>query len=343
MTSKGYPRSAWALVVAAAFLSLLFAGGAAAQTMPPGMTAVSGLYVNEEAGVEIEFPDGWEGFEISTQEALIVMTTMGQTSEKTIGLLIAAKTEVENPTDPNEFSQDTEMECGTPSVASTTVAGKSGQEVTVECTGDDGVARKMKMVVANTEQKWITVIYMAPTAEFAADEASFDATVQSLTVEGAIDTEGTGGLPGGDGGALIELTALTRTVVIAGAEVDIDIRTNSTIGELDLDEENKSVSFTVDGQTGTTGTTEISIGKMLEGPYTVTIDGQATTDFEVANEASAEAVMTITYTHSEHDVEVTGTNVVPEFPAIALGAIAAVIGIVAIIGRTRFMGLQRTP
>jgi hypothetical protein len=37
-------------------------------------------------------------------------------------------------------------------------------------------------------------------------------------------------------------------------------------------------------------------------------------------------MLTISYTHSTHDVTVTGTNVVPEFPVAALGAIAAVIG-----------------
>jgi hypothetical protein len=341
MDSRGYSKSAWVLPLAAAFLSLLFAGGAAAQTMPPGMTMVSGLYVNADAGVEIEFPVGWEGVAIETDKALIVTTTMGETSEKAILLMISDKTEVENPTDPNEFSQETEMECGTPAVASRTVAGKSGQEVTVECTSDEGVTSKIKMVIANTEEEWIAVMYMAPTAEFAADEAKFDATVQSLQVEGAIDSEGMGGIPDGDGGVSIGLTAVTRTVVIADANVDVNIRTNSTIGQLELDEENNSVSFTVDGQTGTAGTTEISIGKMLEGPYTVTIDGQATTNFEVANEGSVDAVMTISYTHSEHDVVVTGTSVVPEFPVAVIGVIAAIIGIVAIVGRTRLVSGYR--
>jgi hypothetical protein len=97
------------------------------------------------------------------------------------------------------------------------------------------------------------------------------------------------------------------------------------------------ISFTVDGQTGTEGTTEIPIGQVLEGPYTVMIDGQATTNFEVANEGTADAVITISYTHSAHDITVTGTNVVPEFPAVMMGIIAAVIGIVAVISRTNLI------
>ena len=341
MESKSYSRSAWALLVAAAFFSLLFAGEAAAQI--PGMTEVSGRFTSE-TGVEIVFPDGWEGFAIDTEKALIVTTTMGGTSQKSIMLMITDKTEVPDPTDPSGFNQDpnTDMECGTPAVSSTTVAGKSGQEVVVECT-TDGVATKMKMVIANTEQQYIVVMYMAPTAEFAADEAAFDATVQTLTVEGAIDSSGSGGVPDGDGGAIIGLTAVTRTVILEGANVDVSIRTNSTISQLDLDENNKRVSFTVEGETGTRGTTEIAIGKILEGPYTVTMGGQATTDFEVANEGSLDAVMTISYTHSSHNVEITGTSVVPEFPVAVIGVIAAIVGIVAILGRTRFVtGYRQT-
>jgi hypothetical protein len=333
MDFKGYSKSAWALLVAAAFLSLLFAGGAAAQELVSG-----GLYANSDAGVEIVFPDGWEGVAFATGNTLMVTTAPeGSTGEKMIMLMVTDKTEIDDPTDPTEFSQETGADnCGTPIVSSTTVAGKSGQEVIVECT-TDGVATKTEMVIANTEQQWIFVMYMAPTAEFAADEAAFDAAVQTLTVEGAIDTTGTGGIPDGDGGAIIGLTSVTRTVVIADANVDIDIRTNSTIGQLELDAETNSVSFTVDGETGTTGTTEISIGEMLEGPYTVTIDGQTTSNFQVTNEGTLDAVMTISYTHSEHDVEVTGTSVVPEFPVVLIGVIAAVVGIVAVLGRTRLV------
>jgi hypothetical protein len=46
--------------------------------------------------------------------------------------------------------------------------------------------------------------------------------------------------------------------------------------------------------------------------------------------------MTLTYTHSSHDVVITGTNVVPEFPIGVIGAVAAVIGIIAIMTRTKF-------
>jgi hypothetical protein len=338
MNFRSHVGSTWSFV-AVAFLTLFVVTGAAAQ-MPPGMTAVSGLYTNEDAGVQITFPDGWEGFAIETPKALIVATTMGEAGTKSIALIISEKTEVQDPTNPGEFQQeDNPMDCGTPTVTSRTVAGKSGQQSIVECTDDDGTKTKVKMVIANTDEEWIAVMYSAPTAEFAADEASFDAAVDSLQVEGAMDTGGSTGGTGG-GGVSIDLTTVTRTVVIAGESVSVDFRTNSTISALAVDEANKQVSFTVDGETGTSGTTEVEIGQMLMGPYTVTIDGQATTDFEVENEGSVDAVMTLSYTHSEHDVVVTGTSVVPEFPVVLLGALAAIVGVVAVLGRTQFLNKQ---
>jgi hypothetical protein len=185
------------------------------------------------------------------------------------------------------------------------------------------------MVTLETADNIVAVMFMSPAAEFDSKVGAFDSAVNSLSVEGATSSGGTGG------GALIELTSITRTVVIAEANVNVSIRSNSTIGPLELDADNKRVSFTAEGETGTRGTTEIEIGKVLEGPYTVTIDGQVTTDFEVANEGSVDAVMTISYGHSEREVTITGTQVVPEFPVVALGAVAAAIGAVTILGRTR--------
>lgn len=301
---------------------------------------VSGTYVNEELGVEITFPAGWSGFEVSqTSETTLVATGPGGLSEpdpatmKTINLIITAKAG-RDPSDPSSLTQDV-IDCNPPSVSSRTVAGALATEVTVDCPSS---AQKMRMVAVETEDKIVAVMFMTPASEFDANVAAYESAVASLQVEGSMDTEGTGGTSGGNGGGVsIGLTTVTQTVVIAGADVSVDFRTNSTISALTMDEDNKQVSFTVDGETGTSGTTEIEIGKMLMGPYMVTIDGQTTTDFEVSNEGSVDAVMTLSYTHSEHDVVVTGTSVVPEFPLGALGAVAATIGIVTILGRTRFL------
>jgi hypothetical protein len=317
----------------AGFLLLLPVAGvsAYAQGMPE---VVSGTYVNAETGVEITFPDGWSGFEVSqTSETTLVATSPGGLSEpdpetmSTITLLITAKGG-RDARDPDSLTQEV-IDCSPPSVTSRTVAGVQGNEITVECPTSN---QKTRMVTLETADNIVAVMFTSPTAEFDSKVGAFNSAVDSLSVEGAVDSEGTGG---SDGGAIIELTSVTRTVLIADANVDVSIRSSSNIGPLELDADNKRVSFTAEGETGTEGTTEIEIGKMLEGPYTVTIDGQATTDFEVANEGSVDAVMTISYSHSERDITITGTQVVPEFPVVALGAVAAAIGVVSVLGRTR--------
>lgn len=300
----------------------------AAAYAQPGMTEVSGKYTSA-TGVEITFPDGWSGAEIQSGATVLVLVAPGGISgsevKKSITLTTADKTG-RDPNDPGSFNNDL-LTCNAPSISSRTVAGVQAREMVVVCPGTE---QTFKMDLVETGDKWVIVSYMAPSAEFDSDVGKFDAAVNSLTVQGAVDSGGSGGITGG-----LELTALTRTVVIAGANVNVNIRSNSTIGQLTLDEPNKKVSFSVDGETGTRGTTEIAIGTMLEGPYTVTIDGQVITDVVVSNAGSASAVMTISYTHSAHDVAISGTSVVPEFPLAALGAIAAVIGTVVVVGRTR--------
>ncbi|HEX2013976.1 MAG TPA: hypothetical protein VLA68_01990, partial [Nitrososphaera sp.] len=115
----------------------------------------------------------------------------------------------------------------------------------------------------------------------------------------------------------------------------LDLKSNSTISDFMLEEENKRVTFKVDGENGTIGVTEIPIGRILEGPYTVTIDGQATSNFEVTPAgASQEAVMRISYTHSVHDVSIAGTNVVPEFSSLAFLVLGTAVVLSIVISST---------
>ena len=330
-------------------LSFFVSATAAYAQAPPGMTQVSGTYTNAATGVQMTFPDGWSGFEIVTANATLVPTSPGGMSEndpatmKTITLLMTAKIQNQDPTEPSSFNNDVQ-DCNDPAIQSRTVAGVQAVEATVEC---PSTSQKFTMVSVETASNWVIVMYMAPMADFDSNVADFDSAVSSLQVQGAMNTQvpsggGGGGSvdEGGSGGVSVglPLQAAVQTVVIAGANVNLDVKTNSTISNFELDEEDKQISFTVDGQTGTRGSTEIPIGKVLEGPYTVMIDGSATTDFEVANEGSTDAVMTLSYTHSQHDVDVTGTNVVPEFPIAIVGIIAAVIGAVAVLSRTNLMG-----
>lgn len=326
-----------ALLLASALFPFL-TGTAMGQAMP-GMNEVSGRYVNEEFGVEIMFPDGWTGFEFTTEGTLSVMTSeddiLSGGATRFISFGVVDKDQVADIPDPTSQPQDgdQQVDCSEPAIGTIQVSGRTGYQTVTECTQDDGQVYKYKAVSVETQTHWVTVVYASPIEAFAEDEANFDSAVESLVVEGAIDAEGI------ENGTTPEVGLITvaQSLVVAGEAIDLDVRTSSSIDNFELDEESKAVSFTVDGPDGTQGTTEIEIGKVLEGPYTVSIDGEVTSDFEVTNEGTSEAMISISYTHSVHDITITGTNVVPEFPMVVIAAIAAVIGAVAMMGRLRLI------
>jgi hypothetical protein len=123
------------------------------------------------------------------------------------------------------------------------------------------------------------------------------------------------------------LPSMTQTVSVAGEDIEVIIRSSSNITDFQLDEENKTISFSVDGEEGIEGVTEITIGRILEGPYMVAIDGEETTDFEVTERETGN-VIRLSYNHGVQGVTITGTNVVPEFPVAAIALATAIVGII---------------
>jgi hypothetical protein len=343
--------------VTVAMAAMLVAGAlfsqANAQNMPqipdiPGMPAeISGAYANADVGVEITFPDGWSGVETVHDSGVAVIVYKGGLGAASAGdlpasILLSATEKEEAEEAPSDPSTE-DMPCEVLSTAEVQAAGVKAIESVSECTVM-GETVRAKTTVVNTETRWVVVSYVAAEEEYEADENEYDSSVDTLEVEGAIDTEGIGEIIDETvdevedtvDETMATLEAEVAIVMVAGAEVEVEFNSSSTISGVELDEESKTLSFTVDGEDGTEGTTEIGIGSVLEGPYTVAIDGEVTEEFEVTtDEATGETTLTISYTHSTHDVTVTGTNVVPEFPVAALGAIAAAIGTVAVLGRTK--------
>jgi len=134
-----------------------------------------------------------------------------------------------------------------------------------------------------------------------------------------------------------EMKSLVQSVTVGGETIEVDLNSSSTVSEFTLDEENKRLSFKVSGEAGSDARTDVSIGRILEGPYTVTIDGQVTADFNANTPASGESTISISYPSGVHDVTIAGTNVVPEFPAALIGVVAGIMGAAALVGRTKFM------
>ncbi|MHB8602629.1 MAG: MG2 domain-containing protein [Nitrosotalea sp.] len=145
------------------------------------------------------------------------------------------------------------------------------------------------------------------------------------------------------------LGSTTKIVVVSpnamhvkaeGHDFDVQVASNSTsVGNLNFDEQNKKLSFTVQGDAGTKGVTEVTIPKsLLSGDLTVMIDGQAMAQSDVVETASTntQTTLELNYHHSTHQIDIVGTSAVPEFSSVAsLVLVASVLTVVVLSSQVR--------
>ncbi|MGI0037145.1 MAG: hypothetical protein ACRD99_02150 [Nitrososphaera sp.] len=133
----------------------------------------------------------------------------------------------------------------------------------------------------------------------------------------------------------VELKSQPQSVAVAENAVEVQVSSSSTISNFALDEQNKRISFNVIGAGRTGGMTEIQIGTILEGPYTVTVDGEVMENVDVieSEEASASRIK-ITHADDSQVISIAGTNVVPEFPIHAIW-IASLTGVLILFARSK--------
>jgi len=123
-----------------------------------------------------------------------------------------------------------------------------------------------------------------------------------------------------------------------GKDFKVFLASNSGINDFQFKQSDKRVSFFVEGDAGTKGVTEITIPTaLLSGEMKVFMDQNlvANEDVIVKSKTDVATTFEINYNHSIHRMEVTGTNVVPEFPLSSVVLIAGVIGVIVALTRTR--------
>jgi hypothetical protein len=101
-----------------------------------------------------------------------------------------------------------------------------------------------------------------------------------------------------------------------GEQFELEITSNSNVGNVEFRQEEKKVSFSVEGETGIRSAAEVTIlNAMLPGEMMmmVLIDGEVvaaeSNDIIVKSNTETDATFGINYSHSEHTVEVTGRPV----------------------------------
>jgi len=310
------------------------------QGMPniPQMEEVSGKYSNDDIGVKIEFPFGWSGIAMEIPEGTIATVSPGGMESEPTQMMTLAMIERTNaqPKDPSEFTQQ-DSECDAPTVKQTTVSGADATESTMTCTDADGKVVKVKIVAAQTETHWISAMFMAPELEFDSSVSKFDSSVSTLNILNVEDAEVQPEVTPDPTPETTEQPAKLESrsvpVSVGGENVDVLVESSSSITKFGLDEENKKISFTADGDKE--GTTHLFLGNVLKGPFVVMMDDKETQDFTTDEQGN---ILEMTYSSGNHEFSISGTQVVPEFPVVVVGLIAAVVGMVAIIGRTKLFG-----
>jgi hypothetical protein len=93
------------------------------------------------------------------------------------------------------------------------------------------------------------------------------------------------------------------------------VSTNSTLGGFDFGINQNQIRFTVTGPTGTTGFCRIVIPEIVGGTIPVYLNETALDEGidYTRTYNSTHTTFEITYSHSTHLIEITGTNVVPEY------------------------------
>ena len=108
-------------------------------------------------------------------------------------------------------------------------------------------------------------------------------------------------------------------VNVDDAAFNISVRTDSIISCFAFDKSNKTVTFDVEGDSGTTGFFNLTLPtRLLGGPYTVKIADTTVLEDYDAPENETHAFIYCTYNHSCHTIEIKGMTVIPEFPTLII-------------------------
>ncbi len=320
---------------------ILFSGiNINAQPMPgiPELKEVKGKYMNDIFGVEITLPNGWTGMELITGGIGGVDFILGgffaspegdisnidmDSPIMTMYIIDAKKGDVSVEDTSETFE---EPECKALSSSLVDILGVKGFEMEMECTIDDTIKRAKGLFISQEEGDFIRsiiVTFMAPKSLYEQYIDDFENSLRTLKVSNIKQ---------------ISIPATSHKeehVIVDGNQINIRISSNSNINEFKFDHEDKSISLVVEGKDDTLGVTDIYLGDVLKGPYTVTVNGTPIEYIPIREQDGTEGIR-IVYTHSTKEIKIIGTEVIPEFPIAVLPILAIILGAAILITRNKF-------
>jgi hypothetical protein len=316
-------------------------GTASAQDLPGG-AGISGKYIDPQGAFEMQLPSGWSGLELL---GVAIISPEGLKSWRhPVSMGAAMMIVAINRKDLDQYGtavQDafSNSLCENNNLATgrceeqyysyVELNGLEAIQGDSECS-NGGEYSRTKTYAFMTDYQMIAIAFTSNSTDaYALYEPEFDESISSLRVSKPVDIKE----------AMAESLGLKtekHQVMAKGNQVELKVESNSNVSNFSFNEDAKRVSFEVKGANGTNGFAIVTIDKVLEPPYTVTVDSQLTTDFFIfEDKVDGENTIQINYEHSLHEIEIIGTNVVPEFPLAIMGLIAGILGVLAIIRTSR--------
>lgn len=314
---------------------------------------VLGAYESESGTVKIVFPEGWAGFEVSEDNGSTVVAAVSPDrivtledladADPVLNLVMSRKASVDMapgtmPPLRSEISGEATMGCKLTSSKFILLNGVFSEESLSNCSvvnspadngssnGDNATNAKnliLHSILTQTHDRWVALIFYGTPESLEANETQFNSAFDTFEVVGASDLP----IPFGS------ITFKTFNVNANGSRIPVDVKSTSNITEFALDESNMIVSFKAES-VNTQGVAELSIGRVLEGPYVVTVNGEVWSDFDIINEETPrESKIQIRYEQEGGQIIIRGTQVVPEFAfGATLGTTGAFTSIIVLAG-----------
>lgn len=298
---------------------------------------------DHESGLGLVLPDGWQSYRVELGNATTILAYPQKSVEDSFsntGSSIVVRIEnlsrvMESSEDENESSNDNESVCDALKEEHIVWVSDDLEMLWTEqnCRIYGADAAKIREYTSFTSDYIIQISFLAT------DESSFQETlplfervISSTTLDGAINAFHTDRYD-----HLFGTTSYNQTVTAMNATYNVHLSTSSSnVTAFAFDEDLKMISFIVSGESGVAGSTTVALSDVLQPPYVVTIDGDQRDDYILTYyHATNETGVNISYSKGTHEITITGTTVVPEFPLPVIGIIAGTLGVITLLDRTK--------
>lgn len=198
---------------------------------------ISDKYANSEAGISIELPEGWRGFEKVEDDATIV-TLVPPLDEKGASVIAIGL---------QDISSYKEEECKASSIEYVKLNGMSTLQAEAECP-IEMMKMKSKGYVFATSDKIFAISYAAPTEQdYNLNLSKFEQTIKTLNIKNTVDV--TAYVP-----LSIDFKSSKEQVTVDDKPYEIEVASSSDVTDIEFNQEDRQLSFAVQGESGTKGT-----------------------------------------------------------------------------------------